>query len=106
MPPSHPARHVRPPLRNMRRESIKVVLPTRSSTASICFRSGISSERLGVSISARLRASAVTDGDAFGEIEVIIGVSNGTIGAWQGWQWLTQIYVPSGDYDCGRICQW
>jgi hypothetical protein len=52
-----------------------------------------------------MRASAVTDGDAFGEIEGIIGVSNGTIGAWQGWQWLTQIYVPSGDYDCGRTCQ-
>ena len=57
------------------------------------------------SFEADLRASAVTDGDAFGEIEVVIGVSNGTIGAWQSWQWLTQIYVPSGDYDCGRICQ-
>jgi hypothetical protein len=38
-----------------------------------------------------MRASAVTDGDAFWEMEGIKGVSNGTIGALQSWQWLIQI---------------
>ena len=58
MSPSHPARHMRPPRRNMERESMNVVLPTRSSTASICFLSTIDCESFGVSISARCAPSS------------------------------------------------
>src|SRR5260221_9774868 len=40
-PPSQPARQERPPRRSMARESRTTLLPTRLSTASICFASGI-----------------------------------------------------------------
>src|SRR5262245_48480223 len=52
-PPSQPARHARPPRRNMARESRMVLLPTRSSTASSSLASGMRLDRSGPSSSTR-----------------------------------------------------
>src|ERR1700730_10041993 len=57
-PPRKPARHAHPPRRSMARESRIVLLPTRSRTASICFRSAMRSDRSGPSISTRRAPSA------------------------------------------------
>src|ERR1700730_7653107 len=57
---SHPARHMRPPRRSIPKESMKVVLPTRSSTASIFLLSRRFFERSGVSISQRWAPSSLS----------------------------------------------
>src|SRR5580704_7759062 len=57
-PPRNPARHARPPRRSMARESRIVLLPTRSRTASICFRSAMRSDSSDPSISTRRAPSA------------------------------------------------
>src|SRR5262249_31137479 len=57
-PPSHPARHARPPLRSMARESRIVLLPARSGTAAIFPAPAMRWERSGPSTSARTAPSS------------------------------------------------
>ena len=62
------------------------ILGALTGAASTAFATGLSAA------AAVVRASVVTDGDAFGKIEGVIGVTMGTISVWQGWcQWLTTI---------------